>query len=216
VTLKFPTAKGLITLSSQLLLGALLAGCGLSGMTSGIGGGMIGGSTASTDVKSVNEEQLLLAAKADGGASASLGGELSQGCPRFLIWPRDNAVTIYEPGRVGDGLAVMHRGEITKTARECQVENGRVTVRYGFSGRVLLGPRGRSGTVSLPISVFVADSKRERIVSDKMKVEVGVAVEKPIGYFSMVRTISFNVPEGSRPAEFDVFIGLERNLPNAG
>jgi hypothetical protein len=199
------------------MLSVALAGCGLSGLTSGIGGGMLGGSSStSTEVKSVTEDQLLQAAKADAGASGFSGGELSQGCPRFLVWPRDNTITVYEPGKVGDSLAVMHRGEITKTARECQVENGRVTVRYGFSGRVLLGPKGKSGTVVLPINVFVADSKRERIVTDKMKVDVAVAVDKPIGYFSMVRTISFPVPEGSRPAEFDVFVGLERNLPNAG
>ncbi len=205
-------------LTLPALIGAALAGCGLSSMTSGIGGGMLGGgsSPANTEVGSVTEEQLLQAAKADGGASGPISGELSQGCPRFQVWPRDNTVTIFEPGRIGDGLAVMHRGEITKTARECRIESGRVVVRYGFSGRVLLGPKGKSGTVALPITVFVADAKRERITADKMKVDVAVAIEKPIGYFSIVRTISFPLPEGSRPAEFDVFVGLERNLPNAG
>ena len=73
-------------------------------------------------------------------------------------------MTIYEPGKVGDGLAVMHRGEITKTARECQIEPGRITVKYGFSGRVLLGPKGKSGRVTLPLNVFVTDAKREKIV----------------------------------------------------
>ena len=65
--------------------------------------------------------------------------EVAHGCPKVVMWPRDNNLTIYETGRAGDGLAIIHRGEITKTARECQIEPGRVTVRYGFSGRVLLG-----------------------------------------------------------------------------
>ncbi len=43
-----------------------------------------------------------------------------------------------------------------------------------------------------------------------------VAVENPIGYFSTVRTVTFDVPEGSRPGEFEVFVGFERNTPNAG
>ncbi len=67
-------------------------------------------------------------------------------------------MTIYEQGRVGDGLAVMHRGEISKTARECHIEGNRITVKYGFSGRVLLGPKGRTGNVALPLQVFVADA----------------------------------------------------------
>lgn len=195
----------------------LLAGCGLSTLTSGLNGGLFGSSSSTrAEVKDVTEEQLLSAAKADYGDTATGATEIAYGCPRFVVWPRENHVTIYEQGRAGDGLAVVHRGEITKTARECQVEPGRVTVRYGFSGRVLLGPRGKSGTVSLPVNVFVTDSKRERIAADKMKVDVAVAVDNPIGYFSMVRTVTFNIPEGSRPGEFEVFVGFDRNVPGAG
>ena len=132
------------------------------------------------------------------------------------MWPRDHHVTIYEPGRVGDGLGVMHKGEITKTARECQVEPGRVTVKYGFSGRMLLGPRGKGGTVILPVTIFVTDAKRERIAADKAVVDVTVALDKPIGYFSTVKSITFNVPEGARAGEFEVFVGFDQKAPNAG
>ena len=93
---------------------------------------------------------------------------------------------------------------------------GRVTVRYGFSGRVLLGQKGQSGRVALPVNVFVADAKRERIVNDKAKVEVDVAVDNPIGYFSVVRSVTFNIPEGSRPGEYEVFVGFDRTVPGAG
>ena len=129
------------------LLSALSA-CGMSSLTSGIGGGWFGSKKSpSSDVGSVSEDQLLAAAKTDSGVLAtSSGGEVAHGCPRFQVWSRDGYVTIYEQGQVGDGLAVMHRGEITKTARECNIEPGRVTVKYGFSGRVLLGPKGKSGS----------------------------------------------------------------------
>jgi len=203
-------------LASGLFL-TLLAGCGMSSLTSGLGGGMFGGSSGSgTEVASVSEEQLLSAAKADYGATGTAGIDVAHGCPRFVVWPRDNHVTIYEPGRVGDGLAVMHRGEITKTARECHIDAGRVMVKYGFSGRVLLGPRGQAGNVTLPVNVFVTDARREKIAQDTMKVDVAVAVDRPIGYFSVVRTVTFQIPEGSRPAEYEVFVGFDRNLPNAG
>jgi hypothetical protein len=96
------------------------------------------------------------------------------------------------------------------------MEPGRITVKYGFSGRVLLGPKGRNGRVTLPLNVFVTDAKREKVVSDRVSVDVDVALEKPIGYFSFVRTITFNVPEGSRPAEFEVYVGFDRNTPGAG
>lgn len=201
-------------IAAVMLGAAALQGCGMSSITSGLGGMWGGSQSNKSEVGSVNEEQLLSAAKSEGGGVET--GSVAHGCPRFQAWSRDNAVTIYETGRAGDSLAVMHRGEITKTARECQIESGRITVRYGFSGRVLLGPRGKPGVVTLPLTVFVTDAKRERITSEKVMVEVPVALEKPIGYFSTVKTVTFTIPEGSRPAEFDVFVGFDRNIPGAG
>lgn len=206
-----------IRLLATSFAAAVLAGCGMSSLTSGLGGGVFGGSSGSgTQVTSVSEEQLLSAAKSDYGTTGTAVADAAYGCPRFLVWPRDNHVTIYEQGRIGDGLAVMHRGEITKTARECQFDSGRVTVKYGFSGRVLLGPRGQAGKVTLPVNVFVTDPKREKVAQDAMKVDVALAVDQPIGYFSIVRTVSFQIPEGTRPAEYEVYVGFDRNLPNAG
>jgi hypothetical protein len=200
-------------------LAVALSGCGLSSVTSGLGSSIFGGGSSSgSQPEGVSEEQLLAAAKTGGDASlAGLGsGDAAPGCPRFVVWPRDNNLTIYEPGRVGDGLAIVHRGELTKTARECVIEGNRVTVRYGFSGRVLLGPRGKNGPITLPINVFVTDAKREKVATDHLKVDATLAVENPIGYFSAVRSVTFNVPEGARPGEFEVFVGFERNTPNAG
>ena len=53
------------------------------------------------------------------------------------------------------------------------------------------------------------------MVTDKVAVDVDIALEKPIGYFSLVRTVTFNVPEGSRPAEFEVFVGFDRATAGA-
>lgn len=208
--LKHYTRFGLNLAGAGLVLASLSA-CGMSSLTSGLSGGMFG--TAKPDpVKSVTEEQLLSAAKAGHGtATGSVSNvDVAHGCPRFQVWSRDNSVTQFANGQVGDSLAVIHRGEITRTARECQIEPGRVTVKYGFSGRVLLGPKGQAGRVTLPIHVFVADAKRERVAADKMTVSADVSVENPIVYFSQVRTVTFNIPQGTRPGEYEVFVGFEQ------
>jgi hypothetical protein len=200
------------------LLTILASGCGLSSITSGLGNSIFGGgsSSQSTTSPGVNEEQLLSAAKANEGPVSPIVGEVAAGCPRLSVSPRGSNLTIYEDGRAGDGLAIMHRGEITKTARECQIEPGRVTVKYGFSGRVLLGPRGKGGNITLPVNVTVTDTKREKIASDSINVAVNVAVDNPIGYFSAVRSVTFDIPEGSRPGEFEVFVGFDQNAHGAG
>jgi hypothetical protein len=207
--------RALGTFAGVAMIATVVTGCGMSSITSGIGGGMFGGGAASKSAdKAVTHEQMLSAAKAN--APMSVGGDVAGGCPRFSVWPRDHHVTIYEQGRVGDGLAVLHRGEITQTARECQIQGTRVTVKYGFSGRVLLGPKGHPGMVSLPVNIFVTDAKRARILNDHGMVDVTVSAEKPVGYFSAVRTVSFDVPVGSRAGEFEVFVGFDQTTPGAG
>jgi hypothetical protein len=189
----------------------------MSALTSGMGGGWFGsGKATQADAGSVDQDQLLAAAKTETGSLGSIGGEVAFGCPRFQVWARDGYMTMYEAGHVGDGLAVMHRGEITKTARECNVEPGRVTVKYGFSGRILLGQKGRTGRVSLPVNIFVTDAKRQKISTDSVRVNVDVALDNPIGYFSVVRSVTFDIPEGTRPGEYEVYVGFDRTVPGAG
>ena len=193
--------------------GLMVSGCGMSTLTSGMGGGMFGGTSSTGSSGRVTEESMLTSAKADGKGAAS---SVAAGCPRFQVASRDHHVTIYEPGRAGDSLGVMHRGEITRTARECSVEGSRVTVKYGFSGRVLLGPRGHAGLVRLPVQVSVRDPKRAPIGADRTTVEASVTIDNPIAYFSQVRTVTFDIPEGSRPGDIDVFVGFEQTAPGAG
>ena len=199
-----------------VVLACSVGGCGLSSLTSGFGGSLFGGAkTSKVETGGVTDETLLTAAKADQPGAAA-GADISGGCPRFSVWSRDGQVTIYEPGRTGDGLGVLHRGEITKTARECRQEGNRITIKYGFSGKVLLGPKGKTGNVQLPLTVFVTDAKRERVSQDAVRIDVPVALDKPIGYFSAVREVTFVVPEGARPGEYEVYVGFDRNIPGAG
>jgi hypothetical protein len=205
---------GLVIVALSALL---LGGCGMSSLTSGLGSSLFGGSSAAAS-DDVTAEQLLSAAKAGDPSTAGATGavDAQPGCPKVVASTRDNNLTIYEPGKVGDGMAVMHRGEITKTARECIIEGSKITVKYGFSGRVLLGPRGQGGAISLPVTVAVVDSKRAKVAADQLNVDTTVAVENPIGYFSAVRIITFDVPEGARAGEFEVNLSFERATPNAG
>ena len=208
-------AGKLLVLAVVLAAGAS-AGCGLSTFTSGLGGSVFGGSSnAGADPAKVNDDELLAAARGEGSFTGALG-EVSTNCPRVVMPARDNNVTIYESGRAGDALAVMHRGELTKTARDCQIEGNRVTVKYGFSGRVLLGPKGRGGAIGLPVKIAVTDAKRESVKAENLKVETSVSLEKPIGYFSAVRTLSFELPLGTRPGEYEINVTFDRNIPGAG
>jgi hypothetical protein len=187
----------------------ILSGCAVSKFSNPFGTG-----SPDTSASAVTEDRLLETAKADSGSD--MPGGLSAHCPQVVAWPRDRLLTIYQPDHVGDNLAVIHRGEITKMARECQIYSDRVVVRYGFAGRVLLGPKGAPGTVNMPVSIRVAGTDQKTLATDKMTVATTVPQGDPVGYFSMVREIAFPLQVGTRPEDYKVFVAFERTQPGAG
>jgi hypothetical protein len=62
----------------------------------------------------------------------------------------------------------------------------------------------------------VTDAKRAKVAADSVSIDATVAVDNPIGYFSAVRSVTFNIPEGARPGEFELFVGFDQNAKGAG
>ncbi len=205
-----------LKLASRLVLcmivGIVLSACAMSQITSPF---------RSSDKKksardpSVSEERLLEAAKTETGSQVDLAAAATH-CPRFNVWPRDRLLTIYEIGRVGDGLAIQHRGEITKTARECKIFPNKINVKYGFAGKVLLGPRGRPGRFSLPVKMHITDRTNTIVSTQKIQLAVTITAENPIGFFSIVREIAIPLPAGATPSDYQLFVAFDRTAPGAG
>jgi len=187
----------------------VVSGCAVSRLSSPFGSG-----DEDTSASAVTEDRLLETAKADIGTDLPAG--FSAHCPQVVAWPRDRLLTVYQPGHVGEANSVVHRGEITKMARECQLYSDRVIVKYGFAGRVLLGPKGGPGTVTLSINIRVAGTQQTTLATDKMSITATIPAGDPAGYFSMVREIAFPIVAGSRPEDYKVFVAFDRNVAGAG
>ena len=111
---------------------------------------------------------------------------------------------------------IQHRGEITKTARECQIHPTKIDVKYGFAGRVLLGPRGQPGTYNLPLKVHVTDRAQNIVSTQSTQLSVTITAENPIGFFSTVREISIPLPAGATPSDYQLLVAFDRSAPGAG
>jgi hypothetical protein len=187
----------------------VVSGCAVSRLASPFRSG-----DEDASASAVTEDRLLETAKADTGTDLPAG--FSAHCPQVVAWPRDRLLTVYQPGHVGEANSIVHRGEITKMARECQLYSDRVIVKYGFAGRVLLGPKGGPGTVTLSINIRVAGTQQNTLATDKMSITATIPSGDPAGYFSMVREIAFPIVVGSRPEDYKVFVAFDRNVAGAG
>jgi hypothetical protein len=192
--------------ASLLLVPLLLTACAVSSISNPF---------KSSEGVPVSQDGMLAQARADAPQMAPIQGD-NLHCPQVVAWPHDRLLTIYAAGQVGNTQAIMHRGEITKLARECQIYGDRVTVKYGFAGRVLLGPKGAPGQVTMPISIKVADADRKVLANDRANVSTVIPTENPVGYFSMVKEITFPITMGMRPEDYKVFVAFERTQAGAG
>ncbi len=165
----------------------------------------------------ISSQTMLSAAKASAtSASPAVMPSMMKGCPKLKVWPTGRQLTIYQKGAVGDNMAIRHRGEISKVARECSLGQGRITVKFGVSGRLLLGPKGRSGATKLPMLVYVTDPTGKKILTQKVKVAVNVPNGKPFAYFSAVNRVTFKVPKNIPAKKLRVYISFDSSVPGAG
>jgi hypothetical protein len=78
-------------------------------------------------------------------------------CPGVQI--RNGAATLVVGSKPGEAepaaLDVRYQGSIVRTARECHVNSGMMTMKVGIEGRVITGPAGGAGVVNVPMRIAV-------------------------------------------------------------
>lgn len=207
-------ARGAMKAAAISCAMSMLTGCGISTLTNSFSGGMFGGSKTTETTQKVSENTLLTAAQNSPNPQIDIGAPGGD-CPSVAVAPGDGNITFMAKGG-NDGLAVMHRGEITKTARECSASiNGGLNVKFGFAGRVLLGPQGKPGTVTLPVKVTVIDGGRTPLKTETVKVPVSITASETTGYFSVVREVVVPLPAGASAKSYRVIVGFDRKAPGA-
>ncbi len=90
-----------------------------------------------------------------------------------------------------------------------------VQVKYGVAGRVLLGPKGKPGTITLPVTMQIYDKARNKLTTEPFTVNVTITRENPISYFALVRDVTIPIKEGTVPQDYSISIALDKKLPGA-
>jgi hypothetical protein len=115
----------------------------VAGCQSGDGGGgflgMGGGSKADPKV----EEGKILAS------------ELLAYCPQVTLREGTAFFDSYAKGGEGDKTKIVYQTSIADVTRSCTRADGMLTMNVAVAGRVVPGPLGKAGTVTMPIRVAV-------------------------------------------------------------
>jgi hypothetical protein len=151
-----------------------------------------------------------------GGAGGATGAALpsdflrSSYCPPLEIRPGTESTTVYERGRENERAYVRYQASITRTARECTIAGTTLSMKIGVSGRVVAGPKGGAGAISLPIRIVVVKqiSDRGPLYTQLFKTSVALAGPTFGADFSEVFDhVVVDLGQGDR--DLVVFVGFD-------
>lgn len=87
-----------------------------------------------------------------------LQSELRAFCPRITVREGTAAFTTYASGGNGDASKAIYQASIVDTTRACTRADGTMTIKVVVAGRIVPGPMGKPGSISLPIRVVVTQA----------------------------------------------------------
>jgi len=106
----------------------------------------------------------------------------------------------------GQGDTARYQYSLGDLARECNVVNGKIQIKVGVEGKVILGPAGAPGTFSAPIRIAVRrDADNSAAASKLFRVSATVPAGESFGTFSLVSD-TLEVPYLRQEADQDYTI----------
>lgn len=136
-------------------------------------------------------------------------------CPGIEI--RSGAGTMMIGSKPGEGepsaLDLRYQVTILRTARECSVTAGVMTMKVGVEGRVITGPAGGPGTVDVPLRLAVVQEgiNPKTILSRFARLQVTIA--NPVDRVTFTHIdpeISFPMPQPAANIDaYVVYVGFD-------
>jgi hypothetical protein len=139
------------------------------------------------------------------------------GCPDVQV--RTGAATLMIGSKPGEGepsaLDLRYQGSILRTARECHVNAGVMTMKVGVEGRIVTGPAGGPGEINVPLRLAVVqEGPNPKTITSKFALEpvtIAAAVDR-ITFTHIEPELSFPLPQPLGLIDsYTVYVGFDPN-----
>jgi len=184
--------------------GAVLSGCG--------GGSTLGATSNSSPSIGDRFSQLFGSkSQAVGEAAPPPAAESDLTCPPVTIRAGASTYTVAAPGKEPVGNDVRYQEIITRTARDCTLNNGQITARIGIQGRVIAGPAGSPASIEVPLRVAVVQGGvQEKTIATKVYRTTVVMNEEGSAPFSLVaEEMVYPAPTAAAGDAYIFYIGFD-------
>lgn len=208
---RLPRLPGVTAVVAVCLLVAACAGSGGSGGF----GGLFGGPKPSADPTGSAGNKAVVTVPTPGQDPNFF---LKSGyCPPIQILPGTESMVVYEKGHDGDAGSIRSQGSITKTARECHaLDASTLSIKVGIAGRILAGPKGAAGTVTMPLRIAVTRQHDNSVLFSK-QYSVSASLAEPelsADYSAVFDQVEFKLGPDDR--DLIVYVGFDEGKPKTG
>jgi hypothetical protein len=147
------------------------------------------------------------------GPQTAATGQGDVTCPPVEVRQGASTLTV-APAGDKSAMSVKYQGEFVRTARDCAVTNGSMTMRIGIQGRVIVGPTGGPGEVDVPLRIAVVQESPGgmRAVATKfIRIPVTLGPTDGSALFTHVEEgLSFPVPSPTSLLDYYIaYVGFD-------
>jgi hypothetical protein len=133
-------------------------------------------------------------------------------CPGLDIRPGASTLNIAIKTAGATGSDLRYQLSVGQTARECRVQDGRMSVKVGVQGRILLGPMGSPGSIDIPLRyAVVREGPEPRLIVTKLK-RIGATIpagQTHIKFVDIEDGLNFALPSTSELEAYVVYVGFD-------
>ena len=133
-------------------------------------------------------------------------------CPTVDYRQGAATLTVNDSKADNAALSLKYLASFVKTARECDVRGDMVTIRVGVQGRVVVGPAGGPGTVTVPLRyALVREGIEPKTIWTKLfAIPVTVSTSQlNIPFTHIEEEMTVPIPPADELAAYVVYIGFD-------
>lgn len=132
-------------------------------------------------------------------------------CPQIFLRDSTAFHRVYAKGGENDPTKLIHQVAFADTTRSCATDGNQLTVTVMAQGRVVAGPLGKPGSVTVPVRVTVTETnamqQEEQIYSQLVQYPVEIPADSLSGQFLFTKA-DVTIPVASAQ-NAKVYIGFD-------
>jgi hypothetical protein len=148
----------------------------------------------------------------DKGPQPVAGAAPDVECPYIDVREGASTLTIRNGGD-NPAMSLIYQGSLVRAARQCALVNGQMVMKVGVEGRIILGPQGKPGQITVPLRIAIVDQppgQSKTILTKLILIPVTVASLDDNPAFTHVEDgLAFPMPASGDLDDYIVYIGFD-------